>query len=53
MNSEILVFGILRGLGAFSYLNILVNIEDHRTPSQFSKNELIINKKNTANYNDG
>ena len=32
-------------LGAFTYLNVLVNIEDYRTPSQFSKNELIINKK--------
>ena len=57
MDSEILVFGTLGGLRvlrAFSYLNVLINIEDHRTPSQFSKNELIFNKKkNTENFNDG
>ena len=48
MDSEILVFGTLGGLrdlGAFFYLNVLINIEDHRTPSQFSKNDSIINKK--------
>ena len=33
------------GPRAFSYLNVLVNIEDHRTSSQFSKNELINNEK--------
>ena len=37
--------GGLRDLRAFSYLDVLINIEDHGTPSAFSKNELIVNKK--------